>query len=138
MSRFKMFAQLGEGRWQTPVAVDRCVIQVSRLPSERRQVVQRIQHLLALAIGPLVPGHEHAIADDFDAIDVGFYCDRGESVPPGHAVAILLPGNRLVLIDVTDFTHGGFKRTRWQRQGSAPLQRQACSDRFTLARDCPR
>ena len=83
--------------------------------------MQRIEHLLALAVGPLVLGNPHSVANDFEAIDVRFYRDRGEGVPPRHAVTILLPGNRLVLVDLADLAHGGFERTLGQRQGAGPL-----------------
>ena len=118
---FKMLAQLGKRRRQTPVAVDVGVIEIGWLHSQRGQVVQRIEHLLALAVGPLVSGNPLAVADDFDAIDVGFYRDRGERMPPRHTVTILLPGHRLVLVDLADLAHGGFERALGKRQGTGQL-----------------
>jgi hypothetical protein len=133
VTRFKTFTQLRKRRRQTPVAVDRRVIEIGWLEAERGQVVQRIEHLLALAIRAIVPGHEHSVADDLDAIDVCFYRDRGEGMPPRHAVAILLPGDCLVLVDLTDFADCGFERAMRQRQGAGPLPGEACANRFTLA-----
>ena len=134
---FKMFAQLGKRRRQTPIAVDVSVIQIGWLHSQSGQVVQRIEHLLALSVGALVPGNPLAVADDFDAIDSGFYRDRGERMPPRHAVAILLPGDRLVLVDLTDLAHGGFKRALGQRQGAESALSRSCADRFAVARNRP-
>jgi hypothetical protein len=99
--------------------------------------MQRIKHLLALAVGPLVLGNPHSVADDFDALDVRFYRDRGERMPPRHTVAVLLPGDRLVLVDLADLAHGGFERALGQRQGAGPLCREACADRFAVARNRP-
>jgi hypothetical protein len=130
---FKTLAQLGKRRRQTPVAVDGGVIEIGWLDSQRGQVMQRIEHLFALAVGALVLGNPHSVADDFDAIDVRFYRDRGEGVPPRHTVAILLPGDRLVLVDLADLAHGGFERALGQRQGAGPLPGEACTDRFAVA-----
>src|SRR5690606_20607765 len=79
---FKMLAQLGKRRRQTSVAINVGVIKIGWLDSQRGQVVQRIQHLLALTVRPLVLGNPHSVADDFDTIDVGFYRDRRERMPP--------------------------------------------------------
>ena len=121
VAHFKMLAQLGKRRWQTPIAVDVGVIEIGWLHSQRGQVVQRIEHLFALAVGPLVLGNPLAVADDFDAIDVRFYRDRGERMPPRHTVTILLPGHRLVLVDLADLAHGGFERALGKRQGTGQL-----------------
>jgi len=110
VTRFKMLAQLGKRRRQTPVAVDGRVIEIGWLKAERGQIVQRIEHLLALAIRAIVPGHEHSVADDLDAIDGGFYRHRGEGMTPRHTVAILLPGDGLVLVDLADFADRRFER----------------------------
>ena len=118
---FKTLAQLSKRRRQTPVAVDIGVIEIGWLHSQRGQVVQRIEHLLALTVGPLVLGNPHSVANDFDALDVRFYRDRGEGVPPRHTVAVLLPGDRLILVDLANLAHGGFERAKGQRQGAGPL-----------------
>ena len=134
---FKTFAQLAKRRRQTPVAIDVGVIEIGWLHSQRGQVVQRIEHLLALAVGPLMLGNPHSVANNLDAIDIRFYRDRGEGVPPRHTVTILLPSDRLILVDLADLAHGGFERALGQRQGTGPLCREACADRFTLTRNRP-
>jgi hypothetical protein len=118
---FKTLAQLSKFRRQAPIAVDVGVIEIGWLHSQRGQVVQRIEHLLALTIGPLMLGNPHCVANDFDVIDVRFYRDRGEGVPSRHAVTILLPGDRLILVDLADLAHDGFERTLGQRQSAGPL-----------------
>ena len=82
-------------------------------------------------------GNPHSVADDFDAIDVRFYRDGGEGVPPRYAITVLLPGDRLILVDLADLAHGGVERSLGQRQGTGPFEREACADRFTLARNRP-
>jgi len=121
VTRFKSLTQLGKRRRQTPIAVDVGVIEIGWLHSQRGQVVQRIEHLFALAVGPLVLGNPLAVADDFDAIDVGFYRDRGERMPTRHTVTILLPSDRLILVDLADLAHGGFERALGKRQGTGQL-----------------
>ncbi len=125
VTRFKTLSQLSKRRRQTPVAVDGRVIEIGWFHFQRGQVVQRIEQLLALAIRAIMPGHEHSVADDFDAIDVCFDRDRGEGMPPRHAVAILLPGDCLVLVDLADFADRGFERAIRQRQGTGPLPGEA-------------
>jgi hypothetical protein len=83
--------------------------------------VQRIEHLLALTVGPLVLGNPHSVANDFDVIDICFYRDRGEGLPPRHTVTILLPSDRLILVDLANLAHGGFERALGQRQGAGQL-----------------
>ena len=133
---FETLAQLGKGRRQTPIAVDVGVIEIGWLHSQRRQVVQRVEYLLALAVGALVLGNPQSVADDFDAIDVRFYRDGGEGVPPRHTVAVLLPGDRLILVDLADLAHRGLERALGQRQRAGPLGRETYADRFALARNC--
>ncbi len=121
MAHFKTLPQLGKRRRQAPVAVDVRVIEVSWLHAERRQVVQRIKHLLALAVGPVALGDSLAVAADLDAIDVRPHRDRGEGMPPRHAVAVLLPSHRLVLVDLAELAHRGVERALRQRQSPGPL-----------------
>lgn len=111
MSRFEVFPQLGKRRRQSPVAIDGGMIEIGGLHAERCQVMQWIEHLLALAIGAFMPGEEHAVAHDLDAIEESFHHHRGERLPPRHAVAILLPSDRLVLVDLADFADRRFEGT---------------------------
>ena len=99
--------------------------------------MQRIEHLLALAVGSVVLGHQLTVAADLDAIDVGPDRDRGEGMPPRDAVAVLLPGDRLVLVDLADLAHRGVERAPGQRQGAGPLVGEAGADCFALARNRP-
>ena len=137
VARFKTFAQLGKRRRQTPVAVDVGVIEVGWLHAERSQIVQRVEHLFALAVRPVVQGNALAVAVDLDAINVGPNSDCGEGVPPRHAVAVLLPCDRLVLVDLADLADCGVERALWQRQGAGSFPLEAGVDGFALARNRP-
>lgn len=99
--------------------------------------MQRIEHLFALAVRPAVLGNQPAVADDLDAIDVRSHRDGGEGVPPGHAVAVLLPGDRLVLVDLADLAHRRVERSSRQRQGAGPFVGEAGADGFALPRNRP-
>jgi len=99
--------------------------------------MQRIEHLFALAVRPAVLGNQPAVADDLDAIDVRSHRDGGEGVPPGHAVAVLLPGDRLILVDLADLAHRRVKRAIRQRQGAGSFLGEAGADRLRTAGDHP-
>ncbi len=137
VTRFKTLAQLGKRRRQTPVAIDVGVIEVGGLHAERGQIVQRIEHLFALAVRSFVLGDALAVAADLDAIDVGPHRDRGEGMPPRHAVAVLLPGDRLVLVDLADLAHRRVERALRQRQGACSFPCEAGADGFALTRNRP-
>ncbi len=137
VARFKALAQLGKRRRQAPVAVDVGVIEVGWLHAERGQIVQRIEHLLALLVGPLVLSHPLAVAADLHAINVRFHGDCGEGVTPRHAVAVLLPGDRLVLVDLADLAHRGVEWALRQRQGARSFTCEAGADGFALTRNHP-
>lgn len=135
VARFKTLPQLGKRRRQAPVAVDVGVIEVGRLHAERGQVMQRIEHLLTLAVGPVMLRKQPAVAADLDAIDVRPHRDRGKGVPSRHAVAVLLPGDSLVLVDLADLAHRGVERALRQRQGAGSFPLEAGADRFALPRN---
>ena len=132
---FEVLAQPGEVRRELPVAVDFRVIQTGRFPRQRRQVMERIEHLLAFFIRPLVPGDHLAVRDDYDLIDVGFHRDGGEGVSPRHAVSVVLPGDGLILVHLARL---GDRRVehpleKWNRRGSFFFKSPA--DRFAPAAD---
>lgn len=119
------------------MAIDVCVIQVGRLPIKRREIMERIEHLLALAVDPLVPGDEAPITEHFDPIDIRLHRHRLKGMPTGHAVAVLLPGDRLILVDLAAGAYRGIECTVWQRQSVFFLDGKKLANRLALAGDGP-
>lgn len=130
---FKMLPQLTERRWQAPIPVHLCVIQTPRLPAEQGQIMQGLQYLLPLAVAPLVPSNDLAIAHHLEAVHVGFDRDCLEGMSTGNAVAILLPGYRLVLVHLADLADSSLKGVLGQRQRLLPFVAKTRADGFALA-----
>ena len=99
--------------------------------------MQRIEHLLAGLVAPLVPGDHLVFADDLDAIDVRFHRHGLKRKRPRHAVAIRVPGHRLVLVHRACFTDRRIKATLGQRHGQRFLHREPDADRLGLTGDSP-
>lgn len=100
---FQMLAEPGEVCRKFPVAVDIGVIQAGRLISEHCQVMQRIKDLFPTVIRPLMLGDWLSRGHDHDPIDVRFDRHRGEGITPRHAITVLLPDDRLILVDLARF-----------------------------------
>ncbi|MEM9591779.1 MAG: hypothetical protein AAF967_10635 [Pseudomonadota bacterium] len=128
MAGLKAIAQLAKRRRKAPIAIDVCVVQVGRLAIKRRQIVQRIEHLFALAVRSLVSRHEDVVANDLNSIDVRLDGYRLKGVSTRHAVAILIPGRRLVLVDLADFAYLRIERVIGQLQRMLFLHRETLAD----------
>ena len=100
MPRFQCLPQPRERFGQLPVAQHRRVVQRRRPSLQRRQVVQRVEHLLVAAVAACVPRHHLATLHHLDAVDVAFDGHGSEGARPRHAVAIAIETHRLVLVDL--------------------------------------
>ncbi|MEX2308382.1 MAG: right-handed parallel beta-helix repeat-containing protein [Pirellulales bacterium] len=105
MTCFETLAQLSKRRRQTPVAIHGRVIEIGWLHSKRGQVVQRIEHLLALSIGALMLGNQH-----LEVVTVTSSTISGNSADNGGG--IYNQGDNLTVTDSTissnaTRTHGG-------------------------------
>lgn len=117
MTLFQLASQPTEIGGQLPRAVDRRVVQAGRLALEHCQVMQGVEHLLATVVRSFVLGNHLSLGHHHDAIHIGFHRHRGKRITPRHAVAILLPGHRLVLVDLAGLFDGCIEAARWKRQG---------------------
>jgi hypothetical protein len=95
---FEVGTQLGEHGRQFPVPVDVGVIERRRLPLQRHQIVQRVEHLLALGVRAHVPGNDLAAGYDRDLSDVALDRHRLERERPRHAVVVRVEADGLVLV----------------------------------------
>lgn len=129
----KMFSQLTELHWKAPIAVNIRMIQACRLPAKQGQIMHGIEYLLPLAVAPLVPSNGLAITDHLKSVHVGFYRDGLEGMATGNTVAVLLPGERLVLIDLTNLAHGRIKGVLRKRQRMLTFVAKTLTNCFTLA-----
>lgn len=97
--------------------------------------MQRIKHLFALAVRSFVSSHDDAVADYFNSIDVRLDGRRLERVPTRRAIAIVVPGRRLVLVDLADFAHLRIERAIGQLQRMLSLLGQTLADGCVPAGD---
>lgn len=83
---FKSLAKFLEHRRQRPLAIDIGMIQSCRPPTQRDQIVQWIEHLIAVFIAAGMPGHHGVLMHDLHAIDIAFDRHRLEGTVPRHAI----------------------------------------------------
>jgi hypothetical protein len=86
---------------QLPVLEYRRVIQVGRLTAQNDEIMSWIKTVFARIITPLVPSDRLVSDGDLDVIYVALHGCGLEGKRSGHAVAVLVEGHRLVLVDVT-------------------------------------
>ena len=67
---FQPCSQFAKRRRKFPLAVDVRVIQSGRASTQRYQIMQRIENLVARFIAALMRGHDLITVDDLNAIDV--------------------------------------------------------------------
>ena len=77
--------------------------------------------------------HEGAVANDLDSIDVRLDGHRLKGVSARHAVTILIPGRRLVLVDLADFAYLRVERAIGQMERMLFLHCETLADRCASA-----
>ena len=94
-------------------AVDGSMVECGRLAFENHQKMQRIEHLVAVAVAPHVLGDDLAIGDHLDAIDVALHRHRSclggqrqsirlsETAAGGDAAHCRLVAGNVVALNVT-------------------------------------
>ena len=134
----QVITQFSEHGWQLPVLEDRRVIQVGRLAAQHDEIMSRIKTIFVGGIASLVPSDGLISDHDLDVMDVGFHrgCLEGERA--GHAVAVVVAGDRLVLVHRTRIADASIEATRGQRDRGSALLLKARADRFALPRGHPR
>lgn len=131
--RFQTLAQLAEYGRQRPILEHGRVVQVGRLSTQERQVVERIEHMLPAFVAPLVPGHDHPVDHDLDLVHASLHGGRLECETARHAVAVVVEGRCLVFVDLARFTDARVERMFRQGNGEGTLLVEAMADGFTLA-----
>ena len=122
--------ELGKHPGKLPAAVDVRMVQRRRTTAQRRQIVPRIEHLVARRVAPPVAGNHTIAMHDVHPIDVRFHGHRLERVRPGHAVLHVLETHQLILVDLPGPHHARVERVPGQRQrrrpGLAPTVHRSC------------
>jgi hypothetical protein len=121
-------SQLGEGWRQRPVAIDRGVIQASRLAGKRRQVVERIEHHRAAFIGAGMSRHDLTGSHDRDPVDIRLHRHSQERTGTRYAVRHVVEPNGLVLVNLGGRIEAGVERPLGQRNGRGVVALEAAGD----------
>jgi len=125
--------QLAEYRRQLPVAVDVGVVQRRRLAPQRHQVMQRIEDLLAVAVGTTMVGDYLPARHDRDAGHICLDAHLLKGVHARHTVAIAIEAHRLVLVHAGWLVQTGIERACRQGQGVGLLALEALANGLFLA-----
>jgi hypothetical protein len=107
-------AQFVEHRRQLPAAKDVGMVQGRRPTIQPVEIVRRIEDLLVTAVGTRLRGDHVVPQHHVDALDAGLDRHGLEGGLTGHAVAVGLVTDHLVLIDLG----------RVENTGIEPLRRQ--------------
>jgi hypothetical protein len=101
MLLLQVIAEFSEHGWQLPVLEYGSVIQVGRLAAQNDEIMSWIKTVFARVITPLVPSDRLVSDDDLDVIYVGLHGCGLEGKRAWQAVAVVVTGHRLVLVDFT-------------------------------------
>ncbi len=130
----QVIAEFSEHGRQLPVLEDRRVIQVGRLAAQHDEIMSRIKTMFAGGITPLVPSDRLISDHDLDVIDVGFHGGGLEGDRAGHAVAVIVAGDGLVLVHRARIADASIEATVGQRDRGGSLLLKARADCFALTR----
>jgi len=100
MPIFQTLPQLQKYSGKLPFAVHVGMVKSCRATLQCRQIMQRIKHLIAGLIAPLVRGHDRVPMNNLDAINVRLHRDRLKSTVPRNAVTHIVKLSELVLVDL--------------------------------------
>ena len=126
-------AEAGEARGELPVAEHRRVVQRAGLAVQRRQVVERVEdHRRASPSDRSWVATTWPSRHDHDAVDVALDRHHLERERPGHAVAVAVEGDGLILVDGDrGVDHAGVEPMRGQRRRRGEVLGEAVLDRRT-------
>ena len=133
MPIFKPLTKFREHRRQRPLPVDVRVIQRRRSASQRDQIMQWIEDLIAVFVTAGMPGHDRVVMHDLHAIDVAFDCHTLKRTVPRHAVTDVVEAGQLILVDLRGFANTRIEPMQWQLGRLDFLLGEPRSDRLRLA-----
>ena len=111
------------------------MIEISGLASQDREVMQRVQKHLTVRIRTCVPRDDLPLANDVDAIHICLDQHSRKRITFGNTIAAVLPGHRLILVDLACLGHTSVERALGQRQRVLLLGGETLSDRALFAAD---
>lgn len=122
--------QLPEDRRQLPVAIHVRVVQRGRTALQRRQIMPRIEDLIAGCMASLVRRHDRVRLHDLDTVDVAFDRHALERAVTRHAVTDVVESGELILIDLRLLTDTGVEPMPWQWRRCCTVLLEANADRL--------
>lgn len=136
MALFEPLAQVGEHGGKPPIAIDRSVVQRRRPPAQRYQVMQRIEDQLPAFVAAPMLSDRGPVEHKHHAVDVTLDGDRLEGEATGHAVAVGVEGDGLVLVHLGGLVDARIERALWQRECSCLVLPEALADGLALLGHC--
>jgi hypothetical protein len=133
MLPLQSFTQLVEHGRQLPAAKNVGMVHGRRPTVQPLQIVLRIEHLLVPAVTARVRRDHLPAQHDLDPLHVGLDRHGLEGSLPGHAVAVGLVADRLVLIDLGRRADTGIEGSFRQGQRLGTLPCEALADALALA-----
>jgi hypothetical protein len=131
---FQILTQVGKDRRQLPMPKEIGMIQRRWPPSQRRQIVQRVEDLFAAAVRTRMPRDDLAAGHYTDVIHVALDGHRLESEGARHAVAIAVETYRLIFVYLAGLLAARIKGLLGQSQGLLVVAAEALADRLLPAR----
>lgn len=113
MLLLQVIAEFSEHGRQLPVLEDRGVVQVGGLAAQHHEIMPRIKEMFAGGIAPLVSSDRLISDHDFDAVYVCLHGRRLEGKRAWDAVAIVVEGDRLVLVNLAWIADAIIKAASW-------------------------
>ena len=117
---------------QSPVAVDRRMIERCDATPQRDQVVQRIQDQLTMPVAANMLRDDAIDEDNPDPVDGGLDRHRLERRVARHAVTVAVEAGRLILVHLRRGEHARLERPRGQRSRRGAVVGQPLADRLAL------
>ena len=134
----QVIAEFSEHGRQLPVFEYCSVIQVGRLAAKHAEIMLRNKSIFAGGITSFMPSNRLISDHDLNVVYVGLHGRGPECECPWHAVAVLVEGDRLVLVDLARIADAIIKAAFGQRDRGGTLLFKASADRFALTRCHPR
>ena len=134
MLLLQVIAEFSEHGRQLPVLEYRSVIQVGRLAAEHHEIMLRNKSIFAGGITSFMPSNRLISDHDLNVIYVGLHGRGPECECPWHAVAVLVEGDRLVLVDLARIADAIIKAAFGHRDRGGTFLFKASADRFALTR----
>jgi hypothetical protein len=111
MPLFQPPTQFQKDRRQLPVPIHVRVIQRGRPTLQRRQIMPRVEHLVAGGVTPRVSRHDRVLMHDLNPVDIALDRHRLERAVTRDAVTHVVESRELILVDFHVLMQAGVEPT---------------------------